>query len=290
LVAEEQFCGECGTPRSGEYQPPSMQSKVASMLSMQEAVRKNTNGSAANAASATLEPHEDFIPSPSGRALDDAAEREMPDLFRLSDLPDGQSTAEEMLQQPLIAKHALDDSESDLLVDTESEDAEDAPAETALVRQGQSNWTSAAAAREFLERLSGRKPVGSSPLARFLTARRGDLYLVLAVILVAIAVRWGIWSNHSVSATGNPSAAAHRRNDADLPFYDRLLIKLGLAEAPDVPEDKGNPDVQVWVDLHTALYYCPGADLYGKGPKGKYETQRDAQLDQFEPANRKACN
>jgi hypothetical protein len=69
-----------------------------------------------------------------------------------------------------------------------------------------------------------------------------------------------------------------------------MLIKLGLADPPDTPVYKGNPNTQVWVDPQTALYYCPGADLYGKAPKGRMTSQRDAQLDQFEPASRKACN
>jgi hypothetical protein len=68
------------------------------------------------------------------------------------------------------------------------------------------------------------------------------------------------------------------------------LISLGLAEPPEPPESTGNPDAKVWVDLHSALYYCPGADLYGKTPQGKYLSQRDAQLGQFEPAYRKACD
>jgi hypothetical protein len=68
-----------------------------------------------------------------------------------------------------------------------------------------------------------------------------------------------------------------------------MLVELGLAEVPEPPESKGNPDTQVWVDLQTALYYCPGADLYGKTPKGKFAAQRDAQLDQFQPASRKPC-
>jgi hypothetical protein len=73
-------------------------------------------------------------------------------------------------------------------------------------------------------------------------------------------------------------------------MFDRMLISLGLAEAPPEPENRGNPETQVWVDLHTGLYYCPGTDLYGKTPKGKYTLQRDAQLDQFEPAYRKTCD
>jgi len=114
------------------------------------------------------------------------------------------------------------------------------------------------------------------------------------VILVACVIRWGVWSNHSTTAKSaqNPAVATPKKvsPDADLSFFDRMLIKLGLAEAPEPPEDKGSPGVQVWVDERTALYYCPGTDLYGKTPKGRFTTQREAQLDQFEPAYRKACN
>jgi putative methionine-R-sulfoxide reductase with GAF domain len=39
LVGEEQFCGNCGTPRSSDYEAPSMQSKVASLWHMQEAIK-----------------------------------------------------------------------------------------------------------------------------------------------------------------------------------------------------------------------------------------------------------
>ena len=162
--------------------------------------------------------------------------------------------------------------------------------ETALARTGQA-WGSAVTARDFLEQLAGANQPGG--LARFWNARRGDIYLAIAVIFVAGVIRWGIWSSHPVSATGGPTATAagHRKPDpeADLSFFDRMLISMGLAETPPTPEDKGNPDIQVWVDLHTALYYCPGADLYGKTPKGKFTSQRDAQLDQYEPALRKVC-
>jgi GAF domain-containing protein len=304
LVAEEQFCGECGTPRRGEYEPPSMQSKVASMLSMQESVKKNANGSGANGTSADLDMAGKSNAPHSPRTLADSAESEFPELFRLPDPTTETSDEIEEITEPHVAAakpgeetHLLDltlqaEVENDGLENGEEESGDEAEAETALVKQPSTPWTSAAAAREFLERLAGRTPTESGALARFLRSRRGDVYLALAVLLAAIAIRWGIWSNHSVSATGNPAAASasHRHSDADLPFFDRVLIKLGLADAPDAPEDKGNPDIQVWIDLHTALYYCPGADLYGKSPKGKFETQRDAQLDNFEPANRKACN
>ena len=176
------------------------------------------------------------------------------------------------------------------------EDNLEAPS-TALVKPQQEDlaWTSAARARDFLESLAATQAPGA--VARFWRSRRGDFYLAIAVVLVVVVIRWGIWSDHSVGATGRGiavSGSASRSKqpapDADLSTFDKLLISLGLAEAPEVPEYKGNPDTQVWVDLHTALYYCPGADLYGKTPKGKLTSQRDAQLDQFEPANRKACD
>jgi hypothetical protein len=77
-----------------------------------------------------------------------------------------------------------------------------------------------------------------------------------------------------------------------LSTFDKLLVDLGVAEAPDPPDSKykGNPNTQVWVDLSTAQYYCPGSDLYQKTANGKVSSQRDAQLDQFEPAYRKPCD
>jgi hypothetical protein len=151
-------------------------------------------------------------------------------------------------------------------------------------------WTSAAKARQVLEQLAASRNQNS--FARFWRARRGDVYLAVAVIVVAAVIRWSIWSEHSFGANAAAAKQNHRRlaPDADLSAFDKLLISLGLAEAPDPPESKGNPDTKVWVDLHSALYYCPGADLYGKTPQGKYLSQRDAQLGQFEPAYRKACD
>jgi len=75
-----------------------------------------------------------------------------------------------------------------------------------------------------------------------------------------------------------------------LTMSERMLVALGLAEPPPPAVATGNPSTQVWVDVHTGLYYCPGAELYGKSPDGKFTTQRDAQLDQFEPAARRNCN
>jgi hypothetical protein len=292
-VAEEQFCGECGSARHADAEPVSMQSKVALLWQMQEAKNKESappKKKGLSVAAGASEAFDHFRPENPASAFPEA---ELPGLFTLpqSFEENEQHPAELAEPQP-----AIDPEDADLTVsksESDSDNDEDenvTPMQVAWVKpQNPADWSSAAAARDFLERFAN--PHRHTALARFLKARRGDIYLAIAVILVFCVIRWGIWSGHSVSATGNSVAAAgHHKPAADLSLFDRMLINLGLAEAPPAPEYKGNPNTQVWVDFQTALYYCPGADFYGKTPKGKLSTQREAQLDQFEPASRKACD
>lgn len=75
-----------------------------------------------------------------------------------------------------------------------------------------------------------------------------------------------------------------------LTLLQSLLVKLGLADVPARPVMvKSNPDANVWVDVHTGLYYCEGSDLYGTTLGGHFATQREAQQDSFEPAERVPC-
>jgi hypothetical protein len=269
-----------------------MQSKVASLWHMQEAAKKKNeavapaNGDLGHGDSLTAS-----IDRPE-KPLADSIEEQMPELFAAPelrvDLTEHAEIPPHAISEP-ISEHAPADLTIDQKAEEDNEDTGAVPA--SLVKPARvAAWSSAATARDFLEQLAPDRP---SSLARFLQARRGDVYLAVAVILVVCVLGWGIWSSHSVGATGSStSPAGHHKPapDAELSWYDRMLISLGVAEAPEPPESKGNPEIQVWVDLPTALYYCPGTDLYGKTPKGKFTTQRDAQLDQFEPASRKACN
>lgn len=111
--------------------------------------------------------------------------------------------------------------------------------------------------------------------------QRADLYLVLAILVAVVAMVWVV----SASPAGQPA----RAHAVQLSMWERTLVSMGLAEAPDPPVYLGNPSVQVWVDPHTALYYCPGEEQFGKTPNGHYSSQRDAQIDQFEPSGRSAC-
>jgi hypothetical protein len=121
----------------------------------------------------------------------------------------------------------------------------------------------------------------SSLLQRFrdlhvtLRFHRADLYLGAAVFVAAMALLW--------PAAGSPRRAA-------LGPFERALVTLGIAEAPTpVVHLQGDPSIEVWVDPHTALYYCPGEELYGKAGGGRFSSQREAQMDRFEPASRSAC-
>jgi len=70
---------------------------------------------------------------------------------------------------------------------------------------------------------------------------------------------------------------------------DKAFEALGLKPYPS-PIANGNPDSKVWIDIHTALYFCLGSESFGKTHNGRFARQRDAQLDHFEPASGKPCD
>ena len=141
-----------------------------------------------------------------------------------------------------------------------------------------SPWSSATRAREWLHSLQPKQP-------GWLAKHSGDISIVTAA-LVLLLVAVGSSYRPAVGKIASSKVPA----PPSMSLLDRLLVGLGVAEAPAAPAHLGNPNVTVWEDLHTGLYYCPGADLYEKTSGGKLTNQRDAQLDQFEPAARRACD
>jgi len=297
LLADEQFCGECGFSRNGEHAPMTTGAEVAltqeTPADKEEADVPNTDPTgtipqtqldldlaqlmAAPAISAEQDSETDTaatgVPSP----------EEIANLAELLRSVEEESSPEEST--------SLEESTS---AEEPATPEEDQGAQTMAIQKlnRPTDWSSAASAKDFLERLVADKRSGS--LAQFWSTRRGDIYLAIAVVLVICVIFWGMMSNHSVGANAsqNPAAAGQQQKtpSTEMSLWDRMLIQLGLADEPEPPEDKGNPATQVWVDQRTGQYYCPGADLYGKTPKGKFASQRDAQLDHFEPASRKPCN
>ena len=288
LVGDEHFCGECGTPRNQDAQPGNLPS-IAMPLWLQKTRKKEP---------AARLPEKEPAPD---------VPREVAEKGSFGAVSADDSVAAAIAAgTPASNDLSLKTSEPSLALQL-AETSPERPQQTATPEVKPEvkkeikeiaeptpvpapDWSSALSARQFLEQLAGGKRKGS--LIQFWNARRGDIYLGIAVILVVCVIRWGHWSSHPVKATAPPTPTATRKPPAapELSLFDRMLISLGLAQAPEPPEDKGNPATEVWVDLRTGLYYCPSTDLYGKTPKGKYTTQRDAQLDQFQPAYRKACD
>ncbi len=99
----------------------------------------------------------------------------------------------------------------------------------------------------------------------------------LITVLVVIAAGAIVWINYSDVIEEN------------VPFLRQFLVQTGLKSIPPPAYPGGLPDTRVWIDLHTALYYCPGTPLYGKTGKGRWARQQDALDDHFEPAERQAC-
>jgi hypothetical protein len=103
-----------------------------------------------------------------------------------------------------------------------------------------------------------------------LRVRDALLALVVAVLTFGVVSAW-------------PSSSGK------LTWFGSTMVRLGLAQAPTHSPVYGNPDANVWVDVHSGLYYCEGADLYGETPQGQFITQRNAQQRNFEPATGLAC-
>lgn len=307
LVGQELFCGNCGLPRSSDYGTPSLQSTIASLWNMQEAMKKAPQAQPLRGPGLPQTPQPNLDDVRAGESASDSIEPTEEDVSEIYSAAEPYAPAKVLKDQTtepteLAEAQVSVDFENSARTDLEiplhtiPEEQVEIPAveiekSTALAKSEHAAWSSAATARDFLEQLAAAKDPGV--WAEFWNTRRGDIYLAIAVILMLGVIRWGIWSRHPASATGGPSTSTAPRRatpEPDLSLFERILVDLGLAEAPEPLQYKGNPSTQVWVDLQTALYYCPGTDLYGKTPKGRFSSQRDAQFDQFEPAYRKPCD
>jgi putative methionine-R-sulfoxide reductase with GAF domain len=161
--------------------------------------------------------------------------------------------------------------------------------ETPAAENTPAPWSSAANARKWLE---SQRPSHEWLLHQW-RFNRANIYLGVAIILF-LMVLTGLGSRSARNYFGQTASAASAKNGKhsaprQLSLVERAMVATGIAEAPSAPVYMGNPDAKVWVDLHTALYYCQGSDPYGKTTGGRFATQLEAQQDSFEPAFRKAC-
>ena len=262
----ELFCGRCGTPRPARVSPSGdLQSKWASMWHLQQTAENKQHTEEEKSEKAEIESPE-------------IAEAEVSSELAHELSPELKKMMEQFSDELGEAEIAP---ENDSAIVISGETAEDATPLSLAVQEpakSPSPWASATQTHEWLESLHPKSAGGI-----WLAKHRADLYVGAAVLLLLIVLSgWGMRpaENHAQVKSAQPN----------LTFFEKVLVSLGLAETPPTPVYLGNPNAQVWVDLHTALYYCSNSDLYGKTPGGKFTTQRDAQLDQFEPAARRNCD
>jgi hypothetical protein len=263
---QELFCGRCGTARpAGTLPAADLQSKWASLWQLQQTAEN------AQREDTEQEHQGSDVSSP---AIQEAS---------LSNhAPLAPELRKIMAQFPDESGLPAAEAETGPEFETGGETGGKTAPDSALLPDSPkppSPWGSAGHAREWLESLHPKSVAGV-----WLAKHRADVYVGAALVLLLIVLSgWGMRPAENHVQSKNPPQPS-------LTLFERLLVSLGLAETPAAPVYLGNPNAPVWVDLHTALYYCADSDLYGKTPGGKFTTQRDAQLDQFEPAARKNCD
>jgi GAF domain len=132
--------------------------------------------------------------------------------------------------------------------------------------------------------------VQASAPTGFWASHGADLCLAASAIVLAVSLTWAFWPRAAKPRAAGNAAAVTASAEPKLSMFEELLVSMGLAEAPPPPATyAGKPATKVWVDISSALYYCPGAEPYGKTPKGKFLTQSEAQDEQFQPARGQPC-
>jgi len=295
LAPGEAFCGSCGTSRSSAARND-LQSKWATLWNLKNAEATQQLQPFASPAAA------DSIQDDRGStAWSSLATEEFRVSEKLSEPAPPVAPLEQSgtgaLDSSALAPPSSPSPEHDTVPDAEAP-----PQEPATIVANKP-----AEARVWLRSIAVSPPAVQlrgfwQKSAVFVRTHRGDLALAAAFVLFLITILWAVSSDHPTTSadsgtTATPAATAPTKPKRKQPppppkltMFEEFLVGVGLAEPPPAPSYSGNPNIPVWVDIHTALYYCPGSDLYGKTPQGKIASQHDAQLDQFEPASRKVCD
>jgi hypothetical protein len=298
VATDETFCGNCGTPTEAANSRSALQKNWASLWKMhhpadslaEETAKNSSNGHASTAAHTTDEnaPEEiDLFPS------------ELEEIVaRYAEPGEDERTARKN-KSVAFASPAHESEGAEI---AELDEIEHENAETGLITTGHhamveaeetvaevekvSPWGSAAKTRAWFDAIKASQP-GGSWLRELWVTHGGNIAIGLScLVLLVVIAQWFVRPSAKAS-NSSPQVSQQRQ----LSPFEELLVTLGLAEVPPAPQVyHGNPDTKVWADTRTALYYCPGAELYGKTQNGKYVSQSDAQRDQYEPATRKACD
>lgn len=140
-------------------------------------------------------------------------------------------------------------------------------------------------------------------------ARHATLFSDIAMILQTIRevlkaahghskIRLGLFSRVAGPAMIIVLVALLTRPNVAVGRYRRFVPSITRNVTDFVQHDLlGQPTVvipttsqtAVWADLKTGLYFCPGANGYGRSRRGKQMPEVEAQREHFQPANRAGC-
>lgn len=137
-----------------------------------------------------------------------------------------------------------------------------------------------------------KAPAALQPMipSSFWSSHGADVCLAASAVVLAVSLTWAFWPRAAKPRAAGNAPAVTASAEPKLSMFEDLLVSMGLAEAPPPPATyAGKPATKVWVDVSSALYYCPGAEPYGKTPKGKFLNQSEAQDEQFQPARGQPC-
>lgn len=290
--AQEAFCGLCGHPRQPvNKQKEAMLSPATTPLELERNLRRMDLPQKEENLPAELKeiiarfPEEQIKPNPSSILISSSAaanpvENNKALAASLTQQLGGSQNQNEPLVRTEEKPASVAPIEGQAVEVRASKSSETQPAKTAGATP---QWKSASETRAWLESVKiesakreSTKAAIAIPAKHWLVEHRSNLYLAISALLL-ILVLFGVGIPASEQAKGH------------LGWFDSMLVSLGIAEAPTAPVYLGNANAKVWVDVHTALYYCSDADAYGKTRDGKFETQRQAQQDQFEPAFNHPC-
>jgi hypothetical protein len=280
FIGNETFCGVCGASRvTGMYPGAALQSKWAVLWE-----RHLTAGQDGMPLFRKTPPQETVLPV---QRLPEGLAQEL-------GLP-AREWEEEAADEPHSIAHRAPNLEDDFSSVAQSDAPELQSEETTAITPWQSPGEMQEAPSLSGPEVFSERPENAS--LRILRQHAGDASLVLACVILFITLVWAFWprgENTSLANVTPPSISVVRRHPRPKPpqlsLFEKALVGLGLAVAPPTPEYMGDPNIKVWEDLQTALYYCPDADLYGNTAKGRFTTQTEAQQDAFEPALRKPCD
>jgi len=263
LADDEFFCGNCGNPRVRDGAGGALQKSWASLWEMHHAEDPATGELEVEA-----KPWSDKTISAKKNDEIELFPSELEEIVAQFGPEDEEFKERNNILEPTSAATALITAPSEDITVVE-EDQQTPPV---------APWGSAAKTRAWFDSLKAQQP-SRDWLAEQWRVHRGIIYIGFGVLaLLVVIFQW----------MAQPSSSS------ELSPFEEMLVSMGVAEAPTQQPtaqiSPGNPNTKVWVDLQTALYYCPGAELYGKTPKGRYSTQLEAQRDQFNPSTRKACD